>query len=1361
MNLAQEDIPSISTHRKGSGLMSANIPFAAIDTSVFRVVSYRNLHLHTDASHLDGLNDIPNLIKRLKEINHDVCAITDHGNMHNALKFYQECINNGIKPLLGFEAYVFHDHKLQNIEDIRAVVAEHNDDFLALEHHLVLLAKNFKGYQNLMKLTSIGYVDGFYKRPHIDFELLKQHSEGVIVINGHIGTDFARAVERHCKPISALEKYLNGELVRFDRDEYIGRAFDAGFFEPHEDGYDFDVNDPEALFRAITSTPFMVELLIKEDKEEYARRELKRAYEINRKFLEVFGEDYYLEVQDHGLQIEQLVNPITFRIAKEQGIKVVATNDAHYTWKEDADAHRVHISNGIGKTLEEFFQADFEGFATCDEFYVKSDEDMSVALHRWGEDGLQALANTWEIVEKCNVEIPAIEFGGAKYDEKKGKMVGEWNTMKHLFPEFTVPAPYADATAYFKYLSRKGLEDRILDGECDLENFDVNTYTQRLEYEMEVIENMGFPTYFLMLWDVIDFCMRNDIPVGKGRGSGAGSLVCYSLRITDVDPLPYQLLFERFLNPARISLPDIDTDFCYERIGEVIDYVKEKYGADHVCIIGTFGTLGCKAVLKDVARVLDYPFDKINAITKQITDLDITVKKAIDKYDAIREVVENDKDLQRIVKIAMRLEGLQRHTSQHAAGVIISPFPLTELMPVKKTGDGTLVSQFDMNDCEILGFVKFDFLKLRTLTIIKHTTDSIERHTGDVVNINKIPFDDPKVYEEFQKGNTVGIFQFESDGMQRLLRGMKPKTMDDLSAANALYRPGPLDFKVEDENDPNYGKTMVEVYVDRANGTVPVVYEHPLLEQVQGETYGVFVFQEQVMKASVVLAGFTLSESDELRKVVGKKLMDKMPEQRDKFIRGCLNNPEFIKGCEEMNKEAGEVALKIWLQIETFGRYGFNRSHSTAYAILAYQSMYLKVNYPTHFMASVLTSWMGKKIEQIIPYLNEARSMGIKILPPDINHSTNKFEVSQDGKGVHFGLVGIQGVGERAVANILEVQKRHSVRSMVDFLLLTDSAVNKTVVTALIKCGAFDSLGFNRKTLLKAAEDLLALRSKAKSKITQNKKRTKPVADISIFFEPLYDYEVVGEEEFPFDELCEMERTLTGFYMAHHPLDGLVNFIRRKTNYSSTEINQGVFVGYEEDQMANMYSAEQVSDTLTPIYEKLPAGRTVIFGGFIKQAKEITIRKGWKTGKKMLSFIVEDAYQGDINCTAFVEEYANYRLTLQEGNVVQIRGHIDYYHDKAQVKVAEAATINRQVVEEFEAEEARRNGVIFNSNEDGYGQTFDQDAMYEELQKLNGEIAFHEETIEILGEDAHLISEVAEELTDMYKRKQKLEGLMK
>jgi len=1335
-------------------------PFAVLDSGVFRVVSYRNLHLHTDASHLDGLNDIDNLIKRLKEIGHDVCAITDHGNMHNALKFYQECINNGIKPLLGFEAYMFHDHTLRNIEDIRAIVAEADDDFLAVESHLVLLAKDFTGYQNLMRLTSIGYRYGFYKRPHIDFNLLKQYSEGVIVINGHVGTDVAKAAERHCNPVSALEKSLNGEIVRLNQEKYVKQAwkFSPRLFDLEgldlleENERMFAIN---MLFEKIKSDAVMVEKLIAWEKEMYAKRELERVYELNRKYLEVFGEDYYLEIQNHGLNIEYQVSPIILQSARDLGIKVVATNDSHYTWRTDADAHRVHISNGIGKTLEEFYAADFEGFATCDEFYVKSDEEMSQALWEYGEEGLQALANTWEIVNKCNVEIPAIEFGGAEYSEKKGKMVGNWKTKEHLFPHFEIPAPYADATAYFKYLSQKGLEQRILDGECDLENFDLAQYQQRLDYEIGVIENMGFPTYFLILWDVIDFCAKNDIPVGKGRGSGAGSLVAYALRITDVDPLPYQLLFERFLNPSRISLPDIDTDFCYERVGEVIDYIKEKYGEDHVCIIGTFGTLGCKAVLKDVARVLDYPFDKINAITRQITDLDITVKKAIEKYDAIRDVVANDTELQRIVNIAIRLEGLQRHTSQHAAGVIISPFPITELMPVKVTKDGTLVSQYDMGDCELLGFVKYDFLKLRTLTIIKDTTNSIERLTGEVIDINKIPFNDPKVFAEFQRGNTVGIFQFESDGMQRLLRGMKPKSMDDLSAANALYRPGPLDFKVEDPNDPNFGKTMVEVYVDRANGTVPVVYDHPLLMQVQGETYGVFVFQEQVMKASVVLAGFTLPESDELRKVVGKKLMEKMPEQRDKFIGGCLNNPEFINGCKDMGKEAGEVALVIWLQIETFGRYGFNRSHSTAYAILAYQSMYLKVYYPTHFMASVLTSWMGKKIEQMVPYLNEARAMGIRILPPDVNQSTNKFEVSRDGNGIHFGLKGIQGVGDAAIKNILDIRERHNIRSMVDFLLLTDSSVNKTVVTALIKCGAFDSLGYNRKTLLTAAEDLLALRSKAKQRISQNKKRKNPETDISKFFDPLYDYEIVKHYEFPFEELCQMERELTGFYMAHHPLDGLVPYIRHYTTHSSAEINEGVFVGYEEDEMSNVYQAELApltddSDTLTPIYEKLPKGRTVIFGGFIKQRKEITIGKGRNKGKTMLSFIVEDAYQGDVRCTAFFEEYAKYKLALQEGNAVLIKGHIDYYHDKAQVNISDVASVNREKVRVWEEEEKRYSS-----------QKIDREEIVCELENLTEDIRLCEECIQLLGDDADQLSAVTEELVTMYERKDQLEGLLK
>jgi DNA polymerase-3 subunit alpha len=895
--------------------------------------------------------------------------------------------------------------------------------------------------------------------------------------------------------------------------------------------------------------------------------------------------------------------------------------------------------------------------------------------------------------------------------------------------------PFVDKVAYFKHLVGEGLKERIANGEVDLEGYTEQDYWQRLDYETEVIINMDFPTYFIILWDVLRFCKEQDIPVGKGRGSGAGSLVAYSLRITDVDPLHYNLLFERFLNPHRISMPDIDLDFCYDRIQEVIDYTKDKYGHDRVCKIGTYGTLSAKAVIKDVARVLRYDYQKINSLTKKVTDLGIKIKQILEKYSDFKELYDEDEDFKRIIDASLRLEGLQRHTSQHAAGIIISPFPLTELVPLKgKNGD--LTAQFDMVELETLGFVKMDYLRLRTLTVIKNAVNSIYEQLGEHIEIDKINFSDEKVFEKFQEGESLGIFQFESQGMQALLKKQKPTSIEDLSAVNSLYRPGPLDMKIEDENDPNYGKTMVDIYMARASGEQEVHYDHPLLEEIQKPTYGIFVYQEQLMFGSVALAGYSLPESDELRKVVGKKLMDKMPEQKEKFVNGCLENAKFIEGCDTINESnPRELAEFIWSQIETFGRYGFNKSHSTAYAILAYQSMWLKTYYPEFFMASVLTSYIGEKIEKIIPYLNEARRLGLKLLAPDVNRSTWKFEVSADRKGIHFGLNGIKGVGTKAVENIIEVRKNHGFKTLSDFIMLTSSAVNKTVTTALAEAGAFDFLGYNRRTMVKIAEDLIAISSKVKTKITNNKKRKKPVEDISIFYEPFYEYEPEIQDEFTHEELCNMEKTLTGFYMTHHPLEGLIGYIQSKTTHSADVINNGVPVErkvseYTElDEDGNLIINEIMDEDNEQEYEMLPQGQFVITGGVIKQVKEITIKRGRNQGKKMASIVIEDAYQGDIKCTVFNQQYERLQHVVQEGKVVFIKGNVDYFNETAQVNVVELSMVSRD-----SAKTQARNELIVS------------------LQELRLTIEEIEETIELLGDDADLIVETTDELVSLYDR---------
>ena len=572
--------------------------------------------------------------------------------------------------------------------------------------------------------------------------------------------------------------------------------------------------------------------------------------------------------------------------------------------------------------------------------------------------------------------------------------------------------------------------------------------------------------------------------------------------------------------------------------------------------------------------------------------------------------------------------------------------------------------------------------------------------------------------------------------MQGLLKKQHPTSIEDLSAVNSLYRPGPLDMKIEDENDPNFGKTMVDIYIARASGEQELIYDHPLLEDIQKPTYGIFVYQEQLMFASVALAGYSLPESDELRKVVGKKLMDKMPEQKQKFVEGCMNNPKFVEGCEEPK----QTAEFIWSQIETFGRYGFNKSHSTAYAILAYQSMWLKTYYPEFFMASVLTSYIGEKLEKIIPYLNETRRLGLKILAPDVNRSTLKFEVSADRKGIHFSLNGIKGVGQKAVENILQVRMRQGFQTISDFIMLTGSAVNKTVVISLAEAGAFDFLGYNRKSIVKMAEDLLSISANVKKKIAGNKKRKNPVQDISVFYQPFYDYEVEEVGEFTHEELCNMEKSLTGFYMTHHPLEGLISYIQSKTTHSADIINNGYPIEHKvtnfvdvEDEEGNYVISNIKAEEDETEYEKLPQGQFVITGGVIKQIKEITIKRGRNEGKKMASIVIEDAYQGDVRCTVFNQQYEKLQGIVKEGKVVFIKGNIDYFNENAQVNAVELTEVSRS-----SARSSTRN------------------EMMEQLLDIRNIIKQIEETIDLLGDDANLIADITDELISLYDKQDKI-----
>ncbi|HXO28852.1 MAG TPA: DNA polymerase III subunit alpha, partial [Thermoanaerobaculia bacterium] len=814
------------------------------------MADFVHLHLHSQYSLLDGANRLDDVIGAAAEAGMPAMALTDHGNMFGAIQFYNLARKAGVKPILGIEAYVAQGNRFDRTPGKGG------------SNHLVLLAANEAGYRNLIKLTSKAYLEGFYYKPRVDKELLRQHSEGII----------------------ALSACLKGEI----NERIVGR-------------------------------------------------QEKEAEATAREFDEIFGRgNFFLEMQDHGIPEQRLANEALRRIARRTGQPLVVTNDCHYLRQDDAFAHDVLLCIGTQRNLSDTDRLRY----ASEHFYLKSAEEM----HSLFPDDHAALENTLAIAERCNVEIPTGTF--------------------HL-PEFPVPAGYTRAS-YFAEVARAGLDERLVElrrrrahGPPGAVKAPDERYRERLEFEIQVIERMGFAGYFLVVWDFIRYAREQGIPVGPGRGSAAGSVVSYALRITDIDPLQYDLLFERFLNPDRISMPDIDIDFCMRRRGEVIHYVTEKYGRDRVAQIITFGTLAAKALIRDVGRVMGVPYAKVDRIAKLVPDMTRSLAEAAREVDALAAEVASDPEVKTIVDVGSRLEGLTRHASVHAAGVVITPRPLDELVPLYKTTKGDdeqIMTQWDMNVVESLGLLKMDFLGLRTLTVIDDAV-KILRHQGVDLDLDEVPLDDPEVYRLFCEGRTSGIFQFESRGMTDLLRRARPSKFEDLAAFNALYRPGALSVG------------MVEEYIQRKLGKKKVRYLLPEIKDILEETYGVITYQEQVMLIAVAVAGFTMAEADVLRKAMGKKKADVMAEQEQKFIDGAV-----------ARRVPRDKAQELWNQIEPFAGYGFNKSHSVAYAMLAYKTAYLKAHYPVAFMAAMLNSELSSS-DAIAKYLAECRTnMGIQVL---------------------------------------------------------------------------------------------------------------------------------------------------------------------------------------------------------------------------------------------------------------------------------------------------------------------------------------------------------------------------------------------
>ncbi|TKS61631.1 MAG: DNA polymerase III subunit alpha [Nitrospira sp.] len=1045
-----------------------------------------HLHLHTQFSLLDGANQIEPLVRQITSFNQPAVAMTDHGNMFGAIEFYRKAKDAGVKPIIGCEAYMALGSRLAKKDS----GLSHNDYY-----HLILLARNLTGYQNLIKLVSKAYLEGFYYKPRMDKEILKEHHEGLIALSG-------------C---------LSGEI------------------------------------------PYLI-----------GQKDMDGAMAVAGEFQEIFGkEHFYLEVQANGLDHQRIANAGLIEIHKQLGIPLVGTNDCHYLKKEDSRPHELMLCLQTGKTLSDPNRMKFD----TDQLYVKSTEEIAPAFAEFPG----AVSNTCRIADNCNLELAL--------------------NKTHL-PQYKAPEGYT-RESYLEYLALNGLKARLKERPSTVP---AAVYEQRLREELMVICSMGFAGYFLIVWDIIRFARSRGIPVGPGRGSAAGSLVAYALRITDLDPLVYTLLFERFLNPERVSLPDIDMDFCMDRRGEVMNYVVDKYGSDHVAQIITFGTLGAKAAIRDVGRVLEMPYADADKVAKLVPNqLNITLQQALDTEPRLRELVETDLKVKELMTNAQSLEGLARHASTHAAGVVISEEPLTDHVPLYKGANDEIVTQYSMGDVEKIGLVKFDFLGLKTLTMIRRAETLInDTHPNDPpLAVDQVPFDDPATFALLSSGKTTGLFQLESSGMRDLLTGLKPDRFEDIIAIIALYRPGPMD--------------LIPDFIKRKQGKIPITYEVPELEPILKDTYGVIVYQEQVMAITNKMAGFSLGQADILRRAMGKKKPEEMGKLRVKFLDGAKHN-----------KIPEKKAEKLYELIQKFAGYGFNKSHAAAYAVVCYQTGYLKAHYPTEFMAALMTTDMGNQ-DKIVGYFTECRDLGIKVLGPDVNASQKNFAVV-DG-AIRFGLAAIKNVGEGAVESVLAIRAETGpFKSFFDFCRRVDlHKVNKRMLEGLIKAGAFDSTGAKRAQLMAVLDQAVEDGAAAQ--------RERDLGQTSIFGEELNGHDTSATMTTPplpsiaeWDQAQRLkyERELTGFYITAHPLtryEAMLNALSTATTVGLTELSDG---------------------------------KEVKICGIIATVKSMLTKKG----DRMAYLTVEDL-QGTAEVIVFPDLFKSARELITPERLVRVTGMID------------------------------------------------------------------------------------------------------
>lgn len=1058
-------------------------------------MAFTHLHVHTEYSLLDGSSKIKELTARAKELGMDSLAITDHGVMYGVIDFYRAAREAGIKPVIGCEVYVAPNSRF----DRETVSGE--DRY----YHLILLAENNQGYENLMKIVSKGFVDGFYYKPRVDYEVLEQYHEGII----------------------ALSACLAGEVPR-----YLARG------------------------------------LYQEGKEAALRYE------------KIFGKgNFFLELQDHGIPEQKSVNQALLRLSQELGIDLVATNDVHYTFAEDAVPHDILLCIQTGKKVSDEHRLRYEG----GQYYCKSEDEMKQLFPY----ALEALENTHKIAERCNVEI---EFGVTK------------------LPKYEVPEGY-DSWQYLNQLCLEGLRKRYPN--------DDGTLKERMDYELNVIHTMGYVDYFLIVWDFIHFAKSHDIMVGPGRGSAAGSIVSYCLEITDIDPVRYQLLFERFLNPERVSMPDIDIDFCYERRQEVIDYVVEKYGKDQVAQIVTFGTLAAKGVVRDVGRVLDMPYAQCDAIAKMIpNELGMTLEKALKSSPDLQNYYNEDEQVKYLIDMSMRLEGLPRHTSMHAAGVVISRTSVDNYVPLSRAADGTITTQFTMTTLEELGLLKMDFLGLRTLTVIQNAVRQVKRTTGIMLDMDQIDYNDKKVLDSIGTGKNDGVFQLESSGMKSFMKELKPENLEDIIAGISLYRPGPMDF--------------IPKYLKGKNDKASITYDCPQLEPILGPTYGCIVYQEQVMQIVRDLAGYTLGRSDLVRRAMSKKKASVMEKERQNFVYG--NQEEGVKGCiaNGIDEKTGNL---IFDEMTDFAKYAFNKSHAAAYAVVAYQTAYLKYYYPKEFMAAIMTSVIDN-ITKVSEYILSCRQMGISILPPDINEGESGFSVS--GDAIRYGLSAIKSVGRSVVNEIIREREENGLfRTMEEFVgRMTNKEVNKRTLENFIKSGALDSLPGNRRQKLFVAPEMLEQKNKEK-KMSMEGQMT--MFDL-VGEEDKQDFQITFPkvEEFDKEDLLAFEKETLGIYISGHPLEAYEKSWRANITAMATD-----FIVEEETEAA-----------------KVADGANVIIGGMITAKTVKTTRNN-----KMMAFVTLEDLAGTVEVIVFPKDYEKKRDLLAEDARIFVQGRASIGED--------------------------------------------------------------------------------------------------